>query len=247
MTTRNKLSSILFFLATLLSGAAHAQENGTIRLGIYPEFAPMEFVENGVMVGFEVDLANALAKSMKKKIEWTEINFKGLIPGIIANRFDASISAMFITPERAKVVAFADSYYSGGIVIVVKAGSPFKTINDLLDKKVAVQLGTKSIPYMKENHPRIQQLEVETIQDQLNMLSAGRVDAAVSGKPAALYLAKIRPEFRVLEGQLTTEAYGIAVNIDKPELTAEFNKALKQIKADGTYTRIERKWFQATK
>jgi polar amino acid transport system substrate-binding protein len=78
-----------------------------------------------------------------------------------------------------------------------------------------------------------------------DLVGIGRADAAVTGKPAALQLAKTRPGFRVLDKQLTTEAYGIAVRKDEPELKAAFNAALVKIKADGTYASIVRKWFGA--
>jgi polar amino acid transport system substrate-binding protein len=78
-----------------------------------------------------------------------------------------------------------------------------------------------------------------------DLVGIGRVDAAVTGKPAAYQLAKTRGGFRVISQQLTTEQYGIAVRKDEPELKTALNTALAKIKADGTYTAIVHKWFGA--
>jgi polar amino acid transport system substrate-binding protein len=246
-----KFKSLTSLMAVALGAAvtvtAAAQSGDVLRLGIDPEFPPMEYVEEGKTVGFEVDLANALAEEMKRRIAWTEIGFKGLIPGIISNRFDASISAIYIMPDKEKVISFTDPYFAGGMVTLVQSGSPARKTSDLNGKKVAVQSGTKSVYFMRDNFPQLQLVEVQTIQELFEMVAVGRVDGAVTGKPAALYLAKTRPVFRVLEDQLTTEAYGIAVGKDKPNLVTEFNQALKKIKANGTYARIEQKWFGTVK
>ncbi|KAH0442601.1 hypothetical protein KCU90_g1718, partial [Aureobasidium melanogenum] len=206
----------------------------------------MEFTENGARTGFDVDMMNALAKVMGKRVQWTDIDFKGLVPGLIAHRFDAAISGIYITDERAKVIDFTDSYYAGGLVALVKADSPIKSIADLNGKKVSVQVGTKSVGFLRDNYPQINRVEVEKNQEMFDLVGIGRADAAVTGKPAAYQFVKTRSGFRVLDKQLTTEAYGIAVRKDEPQLKAEFNTALAKIKADGTYAAIVKKWFGAT-
>ncbi len=125
------------FAVTLggFSGAASAQTPDVLNVATDATFPPMEFTENGARTGFDVDLMNALAKAMGKRVQWTDIDFKGLIPGLIAHRFDAAISGIYITDERAKVVDFTDSYYAGGLAVLVKSDSPIKTVTDLNGKK----------------------------------------------------------------------------------------------------------------
>lgn len=228
------------------TGAASAQTPNALRVATDPTFAPMEFMQNDVRTGFDVDVMNALAKAMGKSIEWTDIDFKGLIPGLIARRFDVAISAIYITPERAKVVDFTEPYFAGGLVALVKSDSPIKTLADLNGKKVSVQVGTKSVNFLRENYPQINRVEVEKNQEMFDLVGIGRADAAVTGKPAAYQFAKTRSGFRVIDKQLTTEAYGIAVRKDEPQLVAALNAALAKIKADGSYAAIEHKWFSAT-
>ncbi|RAS34354.1 transporter substrate-binding domain-containing protein [Paraburkholderia bryophila] len=228
------------------SGAASAQTADVLNVATDATFPPMEFTENGARTGFDVDVMNALAKAMGKRVQWTDIDFKGLIPGLIAHRFDAAISGIYITDERAKVVDFTDSYYAGGLVALVKSDSPVKSVADLNGKKVSVQVGTKSVNFLRDNYPQINRVEVEKNQEMFDLVGIGRADAAVTGKPAAYQFAKTRGGFRVLDKQLTTEAYGIAVRKDEPELKTAFNTALAKIKADGTYAAIVKKWFGAS-
>lgn len=222
-----------------------AQE--TLTVGTDATFPPMEYVDNGKRTGFDIELVEALGKAMNKHIEWVDIDFKGLIPGLVSKRFDMSVSAIYITDERKKVVDFTDAYYAGGLVAMVKDGNTtIKTLADLNGKKVAVQVGTKSVSYLGTNHPQVQLVEVEKNQEMFNLVEIARADAAVTGKPAAFQYVRTRGGMHVLEQQLTTEEYGMALRKDTPELTRAVNAALARLKADGTYALIVKKWFSNT-
>jgi len=217
----------------------------TIRIVTDPTFPPMEFTEGGRRTGFDIELTEALAKEMGKKIEWTDIDFKGLIPAIVSGRADAAQSAIYITDARKQVVDFTDSYYAGGLVVLTRKDGPIKTLKDLDGKKVSVQVGTKSVKYLQDQFPKVTRVEVEKNQEMFNLVEIGRADAAVTGKPAAKLYAQHHPELRVLPEQITTEEYGIAVSKNQPELTKGFNEALKRIKANGSYQKLVDKWFEA--
>ncbi|MGT2433702.1 glutamine ABC transporter substrate-binding protein [Cupriavidus basilensis] len=231
---------------SLATGLAQAQDNAVLRVATDATFPPMEFVENGKRTGFDVELVEALAKTMGKRVEWTDIDFKGLIPGLISRRFDMAVSGIYITEERRKVVDFTDPYYTGGLVALVKTGNTaINTPADLNGKKVSVQVGTKSVNFLRENYPQVQRVEVEKNQEMFNLVEIGRADAAVTGKPAAMQYVKARGGMRVVEKALTTEEYGMAVRKDTPELTRAVNAALAKLKADGTYAQLIQKWFGA--
>lgn len=238
---------LLLAAAALSLGTAsvHAQDN-VLRVGTDATFPPMEYVDNGKRTGFDIELVEALAKAMGKQVEWVDIDFKGLIPGLISKRFDMAVSAIYITDERKKVVDFTDSYYAGGLVAMVKDNNTsIKKLTDLDGKKVSVQVGTKSVGYLTEKHPKVQRIEVEKNQEMFNLVDIGRADAAVTGKPAAFQYVRTRGGMRVLEEQLTTEEYGMAIRKDTPELTKAVNAALTKVKADGTYAALIKKWFPA--
>lgn len=239
-----------FFIALLIAvnfvvpALANAQSAGIIRVATDATFPPFEFTKDGKRTGFDIELIETLAKSMGKKVEWTEIDFKGLIPGMVSKRFDMAASAIYITEDRRKVVDFTDPYYPGGLVMVVKSGNT--TIlkpEDMIGKKVAVQVGTKSVGYLKEFFPQVERVEVEKNQEMFNLVEIGRADAAVTGKPAALEYAKARPGVKVLDKQVSVELYGFAVRKDLPELTRGMNAALKKSKLDGSYDSLVKKWL----
>lgn len=245
MTIRRNL--LLASMAALALGAAsvHAQDN-VLRVGTDATFPPMEFVENGKRTGFDIELVEAIGKAMGKQVEWVDIDFKGLIPGLISKRFDMAVSAIYITDERKKVVDFTEPYYAGGLVAMVKDGNTsIKKLADLDGKKVTVQVGTKSVGFLTQNYPKVQRVEVEKNQEMFNLVDIGRADAAITGKPAAYQYVRTRPGLRVLEEQLTTEEYGMALRKDAPELTKAVNAAIAKLKADGTYAAIVKKWFSA--
>ena len=238
---------LLSCFAVLGLGAVSAQAQDVLRVGTDATFPPMEYVEAGKRTGFDIELVEAIGKVLNKRVEWVDIDFKGLIPGLISKRFDMAVSAIYITDDRKKVVDFTDSYYAGGLVAMVKEGNiAIKTLADLNGKKVAVQVGTKSVSYLAANHPQVQLVEVEKNQEMFNLVEIGRADAAVTGKPAAFQYVRTRGGQRVLEQQLTTEEYGMALRKDSPELTRAVNGALAKLKADGTYAQIVKKWFSGT-
>ncbi|WP_432258844.1 glutamine ABC transporter substrate-binding protein [Cupriavidus sp. TMH.W2] len=248
MNLRRKclMAGLATLTALTLGTAAHAQDNAVLRVATDATFPPMEFVENGKRTGFDVELVEAMAKTMGKQVEWTDIDFKGLIPGLVSRRFDMAVSGIYITPERRKVVDFTEPYYIGGLVALVKSGNTtIHTPADLNGKKVSVQVGTKSVNFLRDTYPQVQRVEVEKNQEMFNLVEIGRADAAVTGKPAATQYVKTRGGLRMVEQPLTTEEYGMAVRKDTPELTRALNAALAKVKADGTYARLTQKWFGA--
>jgi polar amino acid transport system substrate-binding protein len=247
MKFRNALfTGLMAASMTIFSGVGHAASD-TIRIVTDATFPPMEMTVDGKRTGFDIELTEALAKAMGKRIAWTDIDFKGLIPAVLSGRADAAVSAIYITPERKKAVDFTDSYYAGGLVVLTKKDSSVKTLKDLDGKRVTVQVGTKSVNYLQEHYPLVHRVEVEKNQEMFNLVDIGRADAAVTGKPAAKLFAQKNPSFTVLDEQITTEEYGIAISKQEPKLTQAFNAALKAIKADGTYQKLVEKWFEGKK
>ncbi len=248
MTMKHRRPFLISTLAALALSAlgVHAQDN-VLRVGTDATFPPMEFVENNKRTGFDIELVEAIGRAMGKKVEWVDIDFKGLIPGLMSKRFDMAVSAIYITDERKKVVDFTEPYYAGGLVVMVKDNNTsIKKLADLDGKKVSVQVGTKSVGFLTQNYPKVQRVEVEKNQEMFNLVDIGRADAAVTGKPAAYQYVRTRPGLRVLEEQLTIEEYGMALRKDTPELTKAVNMAIAKLKADGTYAAIVKKWFSGS-
>lgn len=207
---------------------------------------PMEFVENDKCTGFDVDLIEVLACTTGRPVEWTDIDFKGLVPGLTSRRFDMAISDIYVMEERKKVVDFTVSHYHDGLIAMVKQGSTtIKTSVDLNGKKVSVQVGIKSVNYLKENYPKAEHVKVEKNKQMLNLVKIGRADITVIGRPAAAYYVKARPGLRLVKPALTTEEYGIVVRHDQPEPIEVLNATLDKVEANSTYDQIIKKWFGA--
>ena len=243
MPLRRHLIALTLLSSTVFG--AHAQ--AVLKVATDATFPPMEFFENNQRTGFDTELVEALGKQLGRKIEWVDIDFKGLVPALVSRRVDMAVSAIYITDERKKVVDFTVPYYAGGLVVMVKAdNTSIKGPADLAGKKVSVQVGTKSVSYVKDTYPKAQLVEVEKNQEMFNLVDIGRSDAAVTGKPAAYQYVRTRPGLKVLPEQLTTEEYGMAIRKDTPELTKAVNDAIAKLKAEGTYDAIVKKWFPAT-
>ena len=165
-----------------LSPAVHAQE--ALRVVTDATFPPMEFVKDGKRTGFDIELTETLAAAMGRKIEWIDIDFKGLIPALVSKRADLAMSAIYITEERRKVVDFSDPYFAGGLVVLTTKAGTIKSLKDLDGKKVSVQVGTKSVGYLKDNYPKVERVEVEKNQEMFNADWLDRLAVAPHRVPA---------------------------------------------------------------
>ena len=243
----NLRRSALLAAAFALLPVVAVQAAEVLRVVTDATFPPMEFVKDGKRTGFDIELGEALAVAMGRKIEWIDADFKSLIESLVAKRADLAMSAIYITDERKKLVDFSDSYFAGGLVVLTTKSGPIKSPKDLAGKRVSVQVGTRSVGYLRDNYPKVERIEVEKNQEMFDFVESGRADAAVTGKPAAMIYAQAKPSLYVLGEQLTVENYGIAVRKDAPGLRESVNAALKKTRADGTYDKLVQKWFEATK
>jgi len=243
----NLRRSVLLAAVSALLPVAAVRAEEVLRVVTDATFPPMEFVKDGKRTGFDIELTEALAAAMGRRIEWIDVDFKGLIESLVSKRADLAMSAIYITDERKKLVDFSDSYFAGGLVVLTAKSGPIKSLKDLAGKRVSVQVGTRSVGFLRDNYPKIERIEVEKNQEMFNLVEIGRADAAVTGKPAAMIYAQAKPSLHVLAEQLTIENYGIAVRKDAPGIREAVNAALKKIKADGTHDKLVQKWFEAAK
>lgn len=229
------------------SGSAEtAAAGGTLRVGTDATFAPFEYEENGEYVGFDIDLMEAMATQMGySDVEFVNTAFQGLIPGLTADKFDVIASAMYITDERKQSIDFTDPYFAGGLCIMVQKDNTEITGPDTLSgKSVAVQVGTKSDTYLDENYPDVKKVTVEQNSEMFLQLETGKVDAVVTGRPAALTYAKTSGNVKVLDENLTQEDYGWGIRKEDTALKDSMNAALAALKDNGTYDELVSKWFE---
>ncbi len=240
--------------ALLLSAATGAFAADKIKIGTegaYPPFNSM--TADGKVVGFDVDIANALCEKMKAECEIVTQDWDGIIPGLIAKKYDAIIASMSITDERKTQVDFTNPYYKSALTFVAKKGSGITevTAETLKDKTVGAQAGTTQADFITAAFPDVD-LKSYPTQDEVNLdLVNGRLDLGVSdlfpmldwiaqGKDGACCELVGAP---VLDPKYAGQGAGIAIRQEDDTLREAINKALDEIVADGTYKKINDKYF----
>lgn len=229
-------------------GEGTTADLGVIKVGTNAEYPPFEYVnENGDIVGFDVDLVNALAERAGFEPEYVNTRWDGIFTALASGEFDMVCSAATITEEREEVVDFTNPYFNAGQMIAVREADAATIAGpeDLAGLRVGVQTGTTGDIYVTEEIPGAEVVRYEEITLAFQALGSSDVDAVVNDGPTSADIISSNPELKaVLVGDpLSNEFYGVAVQPDKPELLDALNAALAEIIADGTYAEIYVKWF----
>lgn len=237
-------------LASLLAAVSlSASASQTIRFATEASYPPFEYVDaNNKIVGFDVDLANALCKEIDANCTFTNQAFDSLIPGLKFRRFDAVMAGMDITPEREKQVLFTHPYYDNSAIFVGQAGK-YTDIAALKGKKVGVQNGTTHQKFITDKHPEITTAPYDSYQNAKLDLQNGRIDAVFGDTAVVNEWLKDNPKLSAIGGKVTDKDYfgtglSIAVRQGNTKLQSELNTALEKVKENGTYQAIYDKWFQ---
>ncbi|MBC7256824.1 MAG: basic amino acid ABC transporter substrate-binding protein, partial [Chloroflexi bacterium] len=212
-------------------------------------FPPMEFVdENKNIVGFDIDLMNAIAKVMGFEVEFKNTAWDGIFAGLESGDYDAILSAVTITDERKAKYDFSDPYINAGQAVVVRADeTAIQSHQDLPGKTVGAQIGTTGALAVQEMQG-VTLKEYDTIDLALLDLVSGNLDAVVVDTPVAADYALASEQFKgklkIVGEPFTDEWYGLVVRKgENADLLKAFNEGLKKIKADGTYDKIYAKWI----
>src|SRR5690606_22992317 len=207
-------------------------------------FVPFEFKQDGKYTGFDIQLWEAIAKQAGLKYRLQPMDFNGIIPGLQTRNVDVALAGITIREDRAKVIDFSEPYYESGLAILVANDSTIQNAKDLEGKMVAVKIGTATVDYMKANVPSAKLTLYPNIDNASLELATGRVDAVVHDTPNVQYYAKTAGNGKVkVVGSLQSgDFYGIAFTKGS-ELVPVVNKALAELKANGTYDKIYETWF----
>lgn len=218
---------------------------GTWVVGTEPAFPPFESQsDSGELVGFDIDLMNAIGEQAGVDVQFESLPFDGLIPALQAGTIEAAISGMTITEERAETVDFSRPYFRAGLAIAVAADDNETTsIESLEGKRIAVQLGTTGADKAAD----VKDAKVSTFDSAplaLQELSNGNADAVINDAPATLDAIATGNigGVKVVGELLTEEFYGIPMPKDSPNVEI-LNAALEELIRNGTYDTIYEKWF----
>jgi len=225
---------------------ANAGVPATLRIGTEGYYPPFNYIdESGELKGFDIDIARALCAQMEVACEFVAQDWDGIIPALLAKKYDAIVASMSITDERKRVVSFTDKYYSNQLRFVAARGGGFDPAF-LSGKNIGAQRATISASWLEENAGAAQVKLYDTQENVVLELAAGRLDA-VFGDGLVLY-EWLQTEAGA-EHQMVGDAYsmdegiGIAVRKEDDELRKRLNTAIAAILADGTYARINARYF----
>ncbi len=239
------------YLAT--AGMAAAQEMKKIRIGTEGAYPPFnEMTAAGELVGFDIDIAKALCEKMEAECEFVTQDWNGIIPALQAGKYDAIIASMSITDERKQQVDFSGKYYNTPPAIAVSKDSPLTeaTPETMDGVTLGAQQATTHSNYAEAKLPGVELKLYPSAEEYKLDLQSGRIDAAIDDVvvlsqwietpegACCKILGTLTPD-PVING----EGAGIAVRKGDDELREAFNKAIDEIRADGTYDTISKKYF----
>ena len=234
-------------LASALTVQARSLEDvkkdGKIIIATEGQFAPFNFFQGSKLSGFEVEMAELVAKKMGVTIEWKALGFDALLAGLRQDRWDLVIASHGITEERAKAVTFAEPHYcSGGAIVSLDPA--IRKAADLTGKTVAVQTGTTYLDNVKKlaGVKEVKNFPQDT--DARGALLTKRVDAWVTDKFLASYAIASNPNAGMKLGDFVfVERIAAAVAKGNSSVIQGYNKALAEVMADGSYTTLSKKYF----
>ena len=246
---------ILFiFLSLMVLVASPVLAADKIRIATEGAYSPFNYVNaKGELEGFDVDIAKALCDEMKADCSLVAQDWDGIIPALLAKKYDAIIASMSITEERKKKVAFTNKYYQTPAKFICKKGMVKEFSPEVLKgKTVGVQRATIHDNYISDNYGKDVEIKRYSTQDEAYLdIAAGRVDFLLADSVALSDGFLKKPEgkdFEFVGPDLTDPKWfgqgsGIACRKQDKDLVEMFNKAIKQIRADGTYKAIQDKYF----
>jgi len=248
------LTALGIALAACSAGAV-AKDWKTIRVGVDPSYPPFESkAPDGKLIGFDIDLGNALCAKIQAKCVWVEQDFDGMIPALKARKFDAIISSLSMTDQRREQINFSDTLFNAPIRLIARTGSSLGPTPELLKgKRVGVQQGTTAETYAKAywQNSGINVVPYQN-QDQVYAdLLTGRLDATLQDEVQASigFLKSPRSKGYSFAGaeindkKTIGEGTGIGLRREDTDLKLRFNQALSQLHSDGEFEALEKKYF----
>jgi len=219
------------------------KESGTIIAATEGAFAPFNYFEGKKLTGYEVDVAEALAKKLGLKLEWRVVPFDAQLAAVRQDRFDFAIASHGYTKERAEAVDFASPHYcTGGQIASFKDGS--LTTASLKGKTVGVQLATSYFDAAKKIEGIKEVKTYKSDPEAFSALRAKKIDAWISDKFTVLETLKKNPNAGVVTGeQVFVERVSLITRKNNKEFLDKTNQAIAELIKDGTFASISQKYF----
>ena len=248
-----KLFTALTAAALVLGMAGAGAQAADLRVGVEGAYPPFSWKESdGTLKGFDIEIAEAICAELKRNCVLVEQDWDGMIPALLAKKFDTIIASMSITEERKKRVDFSDKYYNTPAKFVAKKGSGLEiSKSGLSGKRIGLQRGTTHQCFMEKMFPDVELVLYGTQDEVFQDLAIGRIDAQFSDSIAAddgFLKTDAGKGFEFVGGDQHDEAChgpgaGMAVRKQDTQLREDLNKAIRAIRDNGVYQKINAKYF----
>ena len=224
------------------AAASEVLADGVLTVGTNAEFPPFEYVDdNGEPDGFDIALIKAIGEKLGVTVEVENMEFEALVSAI-GSKIDLAIAGMTVTDERQASVDFSNPYYDSLQYVIVPEGSEIASFDDLAGKNIGVQLGTTGDFIASDDVEGANVSQYNKGVDAVNDLLNGRVDCVIIDKnPAQVFETQFSGQIKALDGAqfgFEVENYAIALPKGDAALAQQVNKALEEIKADGTFDQL---------
>ncbi len=244
------LGAMVMGMMTACGSSSSKKNSNTLVMATNATFPPYESVSGDDIVGIDVDIANAIAKKLGKKLKIEDVSFDSIIAGVQNDKYDFGMAGMTVTDERKKNVDFTESYAKAVQVVIVKEDSDIKSIDDISSKnKIGVQQGTTGDIYASDTvenggYGEDAVTKYNSGPDAVQALLSDKVDCVIiDNEPAKAYVAA-NQGLKILDSSFADEEYAICVKKGNSQLKNDINKALKELKDDGTIDKIVSKYIK---
>ena len=233
------------------------QTGEPLRIGVNATREPFSFLDDKRQVsGHDGELARLLGHHLGRPIEFVDVRFDALIPGLQSGKMDLIVTGMSANAERSKFVDFSESYYNNKIVMLVRdpggeaqetvaepTGLQLRVPEDVAKLRIGVLQGSAFDTWVRVHYPEAKLLQFLTVADLFVAVEAGQVDASIGDADTLKEALKTRPGLAVLGAPVFSSEVGAGFRKDSAELRARFDAFLATIRADGTHADMERRWF----
>ena len=220
-------------------------KEGTLTMATNAYFPPYEYYDGQDIIGIDADIAQAIADKMGLELKIEDMEFDSIITAVSTGKADLGLAGMTVTPDRQKNVDFSDSYANGVQSVIVKEDSTIAKIDDLKGKKIGVQLSTTGDLTATDEFGKDSVVQYNKGNDAVMALTQGQVDAVIIDNEPAKSYVEANKGLKILDTEYATENYAACISKDNAGLTKAVNKALAELKADGTLQKIVDKYIKA--
>lgn len=224
---------LLIFMLVLICLTGCGRNENELIMVTEAGFAPYEYYEDGDIVGVDIDIAKEIAKELDKELVIKDVAFDSIINEVKTGKADFGAAGISYTEERAEEVDFSINYTTNKQIVMVRNDSSISSINDIGNKKIAVQLGSVADTYVTKNYKDNEIVRQKKYLAMVQDLKSDKVDVIVMDELPAKEIIQSNDGLKILDGSLTSDSYGMIVKKGNSELLSVINDVLTRLKNEG--------------